>query len=346
MLFDFSNPIGLSAGAGQEKLVDVIFPQLSSSNIRSLHCYGRQAYALSTMRTYLLRLPETIKTLSFNGSDNVAIACGLAALGRSIEALEIRNRSRLLDNDQITHPIEALQPLSELPQLTTLRLFNVASTLSELQDLFSGIGKNDKSYSSDPPSLTSTLTSLSAIQLFTHRTLPQSPTIPLAGGEFHDLIQVNNIASNLTYLWIEPGVLAKYEVHCIWKPSLVTKILQLCPKLHSFGYTSYISDDLPLHLPYGLRCLTLALCPPVHFMSNSYLQSCQRFLEFVQRVKGHGKVNLEGLELTILTSQQLRQNPGLWRLSFEEVDRMFRSGRAKLEAVCREENIILRFESM
>ncbi|KAH6908125.1 hypothetical protein BKA70DRAFT_1280743 [Coprinopsis sp. MPI-PUGE-AT-0042] len=347
MLFDFSNPIGPGVRLQSEKHINVILRHFSDSNIRALHCYGRQTYALSAMQAYLPRLTETMETLSFIGSDRITIARGLSILGPTIETLEIRNRSRLLEDENIIHPSGSLR--SELPRLTTLRLVNVASTLSELQGLLSSIGRVDGSYSTYPVprrELNSTLTSLSAIQLFTHHASPQSPTTPLRGSEFYNLIQLNSIASNLTYLWIEPGVLTKYEVQCIWKPSLVTEIVQLCPKLRSFGYTSHVADDLPLRLPHGLRRLSLALCPPVHFMNSSYLHSCQRFIDFVQRVKRLGRVNLEGLELTILMSHQLQQNPGFWRLSFEEVNKMFSSGREELEVACIEDGITVHFETM
>ncbi|TFK24694.1 hypothetical protein FA15DRAFT_740559 [Coprinopsis marcescibilis] len=346
VLYDFCHPFGPNNYAEDRGLINSIIKKFANSDIRSLHSYGKETYAFpsrSWVEECLPHLPRTLESLSFDAVDRRTISLALLNLGPFIKSLEIRNRSRLSDNDYVGNPASRIHLPLGIPYLTTLRLVNVAANIIEFRDVFSRIGS-----ATPHGSRSSSLERLSIVQLFVLHESPPGPTIPLTDTEFYELLEINNIADSLTELFIEPGVLSKRDTFSIWKPEMVTRIVKRCPRLQSFGYTSYVHQDLVEHLPQGLEHLELALRPSCHLNAASrdvsYLQSYPRFTEFVRRAMEIRSQKKEFKHLKVLLSNQLQQTPGFWRLSFEEVNELFQVGKAEFEAKCVEGGIELSFE--
>ncbi|KAG2012949.1 hypothetical protein CC2G_009895 [Coprinopsis cinerea AmutBmut pab1-1] len=348
ILFDFCHPFGPNSYSHQQQLMNSIISKFANSDIRSLHCYGREAYAFprgNWVKDNLPRLPSTIENLSFDAVDRRTISYGLLTLGPYIKSLEIRNRSRISDFDYFGNPGEVFELPEEMPHLKTLRLANVSATVDEFRRIFQKIGgkKGGTPGKGGGGVWTSTLQSLTAVQLFALNDEPPALTAPLTDQDFLNLISIHGISLTLTHLWIEPGVPYASEFFSIWRPEIVTEIVKHCPRLITFGYTSYIDETLVDHLPGGLKRLSLALRPALRLVTaNSYLQSYGRFTEFVERMLEKGEVKLDSF--TVLLNGQLQQNPGFWRMSFEEVGELFEVGKAELESTCKSSGIELSFE--
>ncbi|KAJ3500896.1 hypothetical protein NMY22_g19107 [Coprinellus aureogranulatus] len=351
-LYDFCHPFSNSDYADESNLVTSIVKKFRRSDIRTLHCYGRETYAFrhpGWIRRILPNLPSTIRSLSLDAVDRKTISSALISLGSAIKFLEIRNRSRLWDIDYESLAETAfLMPL-ELPALDTLRLVHISTTISEFVKLVSCVGARQSSSNSGDPRLNgvlkSNLRSFTVTQLFV---LNEDPLVggfytPLTATEFSNLLGINGIAQGLTSLYIGPGLYSMSDAfNVLWPTEAVNEIVRKCSNLINFSYTSIVDENLVDNLPAGLRHLSLALrpsMPPSHVIS--YLDSLTMFEDLVERVLERGF----GLEsLTVFVMDQLQRNPGFWRMSFDEVKELLQSGRSELEKACEEGGIELSFE--
>ena len=172
VLYDFCHPFSSNDQSDESGLMTRILERFKDSNIRTLHCYGRETYAFKDvdwLKAVLPNLQSTLQNLSFDSADRNAISYALLALGSSIKYLEIRNRSRLWDVDYDSVGDMAAISCAEMPNLETLRLVHIATTLLEFTNLFSSIGRRnpgpfDAQQATTP--LTSNLQSLTVTQLF------------------------------------------------------------------------------------------------------------------------------------------------------------------------------------
>ncbi|KAF5334401.1 hypothetical protein D9611_013528 [Ephemerocybe angulata] len=345
VLYDFCHPFSSSEYADETQLMTQIIRKFRNSDIKTLHCYGRETYAFrhpAWLGDTLPNLFSTIRNLSFDAVDRKAISNALVALGSAIRYLEIRNRSRLWDADYESLSEASFHLPSEMPNLEVLRLIHISTTLSEFTKLLSRVG----TLQSPGGALSSTLQSLVVTQLFVLNEDPQVGGFysPLTAAEFSRLLDINGIAENLTFLYIGPGLYSMSDAfNVIWRPEIVTEIVRKCVRLISFSYTSIIDESLVDHLPANLASLALALrpslSPPSHI--SSYLDALPMFTDLVRRAVERGH-RLE--KLTILVMDQLQRNPGFWRMSFDEVRDLLQLGRSELEETCLEAEVELAFD--
>lgn len=357
ILYDFCHPFSSNEYADETRLMTKIIQKFQNSDIRTLHCYGRETYAFrhsGWLEETLPNLLSTIESLSFDAVDRRAISSALGGLGGTIRFLEIRNRSRLWDVDYESLAEATFTLPDEMPKLETLRLIHISTTLAEFLKLLSCVGakrrvpargKTADALGSEGH-LVSSLRSLTVTQLFVLNEDPQVGGFysPLTAVEFSGMLDINGIADNLTYLYIGPGLYSMSDAfNVIWPPEVVTEIVKKCRRLITFCYTSIIDESLVDNLPTSLCHLSLALrpslSPPSHVLS--YLDSLPMFTDMIQKAVGRGQ-RLE--KLTILVMDQLQRNPGFWRMSFEEVRDLLRKGRADLESTCADAGIELCFD--
>ena len=352
ILYDFCHTFSSHDYSDENNLMTRIIKKFRHSDIRTLHCYGRETYAFrypGWVQDTLPNLPSTIQNLSFDAVDRKTIACALTDLGSTVQFLEIRNRSRLWDVDYESLGETSFYLPTEMPMLNTLRLIHISTTLSEFTKLLSRIGTcqtpSNTGNTHHAGGLKSTLQSLTITQLFV---LNEDPLIggfyaPLTAVEFSQLLDINGIAEGLTYLYIGPGLYSMSDAfNVIWRPDIVTEIVRKCSRLISFSYTSIVDESLVDHLPPDLRHISLALrpsLPPSHVVS--YLNSLPMFTDFVKRTLRREQ-KLESLK--ILVMDQLRRNPGFWRMSFDEVRGLLQSGRSELKKTCEDGGIQLSFD--
>ncbi|TEB32217.1 hypothetical protein FA13DRAFT_1813570 [Coprinellus micaceus] len=352
MLYDFCHPFSSHDYSDENNLMTRIIKKFQWSDIQTLHCYGRETYAFrypGWVQDTLPNLPSTIQSLSFDAVDRRTISCALVDLGSAVQFLEIRNRSRLWDLDYESLGEASFHLPTEMPMLETLRLIHISTTLSEFTKLLSRIGAYPRpSNTADvlhTGGLQSTLRSLMITQLFV---LNEDPHVggfyaPLTAVEFSQLLDINGIADGLTYLYVGPGLYSMSDAfNVIWRPDIVTEIVQKCSRLISFSYTSIVDESLVDHLPPDLRHISLALrpsLPPSHIIS--YLDSLPMFTDFVKRsLRREQKLG----SLKILVMDQLQRNPGFWRMSFDDVRGLLQSGRSELEKTCEDGGIELSFD--
>lgn len=230
---------------------------LKASSLVRLECYDQQhAFDRNTWFMHTApRLRDSIKCLVLFGrhADRI-LTSTLLGVGRSLESLKLLQ--------WCDHGKDARTRFNlprEMPNLHTIYMQECNASMEKVMKLFSRVRSLSKGAGlSERPSMTIPLRSLS-FQAVANLDAPAILCI----------MQVNRLSQSLTTLRVQLHEL--FEPVTNTQPSssrLPLQLLDLCPTLMAFSYTSPVPAEIFAHLPPFLTTLELAVFSSSQFGTN------------------------------------------------------------------------------